>query len=295
MDGKPSQGSDLGLNFAATLPLKSLPRFTATELLTTVNEILARTGAGAELIPELTAFQEEDLTGRIWHRPKAPPRVGLTLNGVSISIQGYDRPWLDAGELDGLDDHGWAGGRAKLARAHARLEITEVEVANGLDFDQNYDRAVAMTVVAYAAARLSQAIGLVWRSSFRAVPDDTLAPLVAELVEGRAPAQLWLGRAPLPETAGRLMTRGLYPLLGGEIEVASTALTAEAAFEVALQLAVEILSSGESPADNELIDYDAGTAFRVGYRQGGADGEIPAIVLTHMPRHGGAERAAGAA
>lgn len=98
--------------------------------------------------------------------------------------------------------------------------------------------------------------------------------MVAELVDGRAPALLWLGCSPAPETAGRLMTRGFYPLLGGEIEVASTALAQEVAFEVALALAAEILAFGESPAENETIEFDARTAFHVGYRQGGDEGAI---------------------
>jgi len=170
-----------------------------------------------------------------------------------------------------------------VARARARLEITEAEAANCMDFNHNHDRAAAIIVIAHAAAKLAQAIGIVWHASGRAVSVEALDQLVAELVDGRAPASLWLGCSPAPETAGRLMTRGLYPLLGGEIEVASTA------------LAAEILASGESPAENETIEFDARTAFHVGYRQGGDEGAIPAIVLTHVPRQSDVERAAGAA
>jgi len=86
MAGEQPTGATLGLSFAATLPLRSLPRFTASELLAAVNDTLSQDGTAAELVPKLTVFQEEDLTGRIWHRPKSPPRIGLKLSGVVLLI-----------------------------------------------------------------------------------------------------------------------------------------------------------------------------------------------------------------
>jgi hypothetical protein len=284
---------DDGLNFAVTLPLRALPRFPAVELLAAVNGLIWSAGAAAQLVPDLTVFDDDDTTGRFWHRPKAPPRIGLTLNGVTLSIQGYDRPGFRIAELEALDDRDWPDGREKVARARAHLKITEVGPANGFDFDQNYDRAAVMTVVAQAAAKLAQAVGIVWHSSRRAMPVERLEPMVTALVDEQPPVSLWLGCS-TRRSAGRMLTRGLYPLLGAEVEVASAALTEEAAREVALALAADILDSGRVPAENETIDYDRQTVLHIGYRQGG-DTTVPAIVLTQIPRQSDLEPAAGAA
>jgi len=283
-----------GLSFVATLPLRRLPRFPAVELLATVNSMIWSAGAVAELVPELTRFEEGDVTARVWHRPKAPPRIVLTLNGVTVSVLGHDRPRFHGNDLDALDDSNWPDGRAQVARARAHLEITELEAGSGLDFDQNYDRAAAITVVAQAAAKLSDAVGVVWHPSRRAIAVENLGPLATALVEGQAPVPLWLGCSG-GESAERMVTRGLYPLLGAEIEVASTALAESVAREVAFGLAAEILESGELPAEDEKIGYGRHSDFHVGYRQDDGDGSVPAIVLTEVARQSNLKSAVGAA
>ena len=77
---------DFKLTFGATLPLKALPRFSSEELLVAVNCILIGTGAMAELQPELTAPEESSDDGRVWHRAKTPPRIGLSGNGGTSQI-----------------------------------------------------------------------------------------------------------------------------------------------------------------------------------------------------------------
>ncbi len=280
--------SDPRLAFAATLPLRALPRFSGVELLVAVNEILKDTGVTATLDPELTTFEQSPDDARVWNRPKAPPRIGLTVNGVTMLVEGRDRPAFSSSDLARLDIWSWPEGRARIARARTHVEIAEVQAADGSDLDHNYDRAAAVTVVAAAVAGLAGAAAVVWHASRRAVPAEQLAPLVAALAKGQAPVPLWLGCVARPAGARGVATRGLYPLLGAEIEVASRGLPVDAAFEVALELAVEIFRTGRPPADGAQLGYDRDAEFSVRHRAGGHPGAVPAVVLTQNTRLAGA-------
>jgi hypothetical protein len=273
-----SARSDSKLTFAATLPLKALPRFSCTELLAAVCKRLEGTGVTAMLDPELTTFEEQADEARIWHRSKALPRAGLVVNGVAMLVVGHNRAGLSAADLARLDIRSWPEARARITRARAHVEITEVRAVASSDLDHNYDRAAAVTIVAAAVARLADAVGVVWRPSGCAVPVEQLDPLVAALTMGQAPVPLWLGR---DERSAGAMTRGFYPLLGAEIAIASPELPADTAFEVALDLVAEILRSGEPPAHGAWLGYDENTEFSVRHRAGGNGSDVPTVVLIH--------------
>jgi hypothetical protein len=271
-----SARSDPRPAFGAKLPLTALPRFSGVELLVAVNEILKGTGVMATLEPELTTFDESPDDARVWNRPKAPPRIGLTVNGVTILIEGRDRPAFSASELSRLDV------RARISRTRAHVEITEVQATGGSDLDHNYDCAAAVTVVAAAVAGLAEAAAVIWNASRRAVPVEQLAAMVAALAQGQAPMPLWLGCVARPAGARGVATLGLFPLLGAEIEVASQDMSVDTAFGVALELAEEVLRSGEPPENGALLGYDRTTEFGVRYRANGHAGAAPAMVLSQI-------------
>jgi len=278
--------SEFKLTFGATLPVKALPRFSSEELLVAVNCILTGTGAVAELEPELTAPEATTDEGSIWHRQKAPPRVGLTVNSVTIQVEGCDRPAYDSTGLACLDIGSWPDGRERIGRTRAHVHISEVWAAGGSDFDHNCDRAAALTVVAEAVARVTEAIGVVWHASNSAVPIEHLSSMFAALAEGQAPMQLWLGCSARQEGARGAMTRGLYPLLGVEIEVASEDMAQDIAYELALDVVAEIFHTGNPPAKGTQLDFDPKSAFNVDYRTGSRkprhEGDLPKIVLTQV-------------
>ncbi|MCH8953528.1 MAG: hypothetical protein IID49_15605 [Proteobacteria bacterium] len=279
--------SDPAPAFGATLPMTALPRFSGLELLAAVNKILQGAGVTATLEPELTTFDASP-GERVWNRPKAPPRIGLSVNGVTILVEGHDRPAFRPSELARLDIRSWPEGRARVSRARCHVEITEVDVKSGADLDHNYDRAAAVTVVAAAVAGLAGAAAVVWHASRRAVAGEELAPLVAALAAGQAPVPLWLGCVARPAGARGVATRGLYALLGAEIEIASRNLPVEAAFEVAQELAAEIFRTGGPPEEGARLGYDRTTEFGVRYRSGSHAGAVPAVVLTQVTEPAGA-------
>lgn len=277
----------------ATLPMKQLPRFTVSDLLFTVRQMLADTSAEVDLDPALTSVEEAPHFARFWTRPKSPPTVGVLVNGITIAVTGHDRPAFNAEELGRLDTGQWLGGRCEIARGRAHVEVSEVCASLSADLDENHDRAVAVTVVAAAVSRLVETIGLVWHASNCCVAADRIPGLIADLEEGRAPVSLWLGAARVEAHAGRpagLATRGLYPLLGAEIEVSESRLPHAVALDIALALAERIIGAGEPPAHGARLSFGSGRDFLVRHLPRGCGTDVPALILIpeSMPEVAGA-------
>lgn len=277
--------------FAAVLTMRALPRFTPAELLTALNRILAKAGSSAELDPGLTRFEENAGTDRVWRRPQVPPRVGVVVAGVTLVIEGHDRPPFGVDEAGALEFRSWPAGARDIARARAHVRIFEAEPAIGADLDANHDRAAAVTAVAAAAAELAAPAGIVWEASGVAVPAGELVAALPALMAGEPPVALWIGTG--AEPWGGVATRGLYPLLGGEVEVRPAGLSQEMAGRVAMGVAAEILETGVPPAEGAQIAHGPRAVFYVRYR-GAEDGGAPAIVLDQAPP-GATDLAAGAA
>jgi len=266
----------------ATLPMKALPRFLPTDLVAVVNQMLA--GSNATVVPEptLTTIDETPAYARFWARPKTPPTVGLTVNGITIAVTGHDRPAFRLEDLPRIDAAAWPGGRSALARGRAHIEISEVRATLSADLDHNHDRAVAVTIVAAAVARLVETIGIVWHASRRCLPADRLPDLVRGLDEGRAPVLLWLGCEAVLARAGRpagLTTRGLYPLLGAEIEVSESGLSHAAALDIALDLAEQVIGAGTPPGHGVRLNFGPGRDFLVRHLPRGCGNDVPALIL----------------
>lgn len=290
-----TQQSDPRQTFGATLPLTVLPRFSGAELLVTICAMLEGTGVVATLDPGISTPDENSEAVRVWNRPKTPSRAGLTVNGVTIMVEGHDRSGFSPAELARLDFRSWPNGRARVGRARAHVEIKEIHTSGVSDLDHNYDRAAAVTIVAAAVARLADAAAVVWHTSLCAVPAAQSGSLVAALAMGQAPVPLWFGCPGRPVGASGAATRGLYPLLGAEIEVASPDLPTETAFKLALELVAEILRAGEAPAPGTWLDYDKHAEFRVRHQAPGHAGAVPAIVLTQAKQSIAPEVKVGAA
>lgn len=269
----------------AVLPMRALPRFTVSDLLFIVRQMLGGTPAVVDLDPALTREETTPDSARIWTRPKAPPAVGIRIDDIVVAVTGHDRPAFEPAAFATLDDTGWPGGRAELARGFGHVEVVEVGARMG-GLDHNHDRSVAVTVVAAAVARLVEVIGVVWLTSRRCLPPDRLPELIRELEEGLVPVSLWLGgtqREAQEDRPAALVTSGLYPLLGAEIEVGLGGAPGQAELAVARQLAEqvagEIIEAGDWPEHGARLDFGRRGAFEVRHHPGGHGGEVPVLAL----------------
>lgn len=288
--------------FSAILPMKALPRFTGADLAGVVSELLRGTGAAVAIEPNLTIEGEGSQNARFWNRMSSPPRVGLIIDDVTIVAEGHDRAAFAAEALDRLDTRLWADGRARVERACAHVAISEIQARQGGGLDRNYDRAAIVTVVAAAVARLVETVGIVWCASGCALPSERLPAIVAAMIKGSAPISLWLGQPDSMSGSGRgkfVSTRGFFPLLGAEIEVVAPEMTASDAFDLALEVATEIVRSGEAPAQGDRLQFTDDEAFCARWRakdgSAGGGGAVPTLVLTRIVDSAGDQILAGAA
>ena len=279
--------------FGATVATKCLPRFTCGELLAAVIRILDGTGARAELVASLTTFEAGSDRSRIWSRPKAPPRVGMDVNGITVVIEGRDRSAFGSVELAELEFRLWPGGEAAISRAWAHVSVSEVSAAGAYDADDNFVRAAAVTAVTAAVAELTAAVGVVWCTSRCAIPGEQLSGLTGALVSGEAPTDFWVTVSERQGAAAA--TRGLYALIGAEVEVQSSTLPHATARTVAMEVAKEIICAGQPPAEDEILVYARKTDFRVWYRDGDGTRSVPAVVLSDVTGARGSGFATGAA
>ncbi|HSF94686.1 MAG TPA: hypothetical protein VLA52_06625 [Thermohalobaculum sp.] len=266
----------------ATLPMKSLPRFTPHQLLHVLSKLIAGTGAEVDLEPSLTSYEEEPGAGGVWSRASAPPAVGINLNGVTIAVIGYDRPAFDTAEIAGLDAKYWPGAHGAIGRCRAHVEVAEVHARISSDLDQNHDRALALTLVSIAVARLVDVAGIVWHASLRCLPRAELLSLADDLATGTAPVNLWVGAdrfgAGDRRSAG-VVTRGLYQILGAELEVGQDSFPSEVAFEIALDLAERIITDGTLPEHASRLSFGLGREFVVRHMPRGHGNDAPVLAL----------------
>lgn len=272
--------AEVGPVLGATLPTRGLPRFTPRDLVAALNRILRTAGTSATLVPELTRDEQSPGGTRVWHRPQMPPRVGVDVAGVAVVVEGQDRPGLDARALEALEFRSWPAGMREIGRARAHVRVAEAGPGTGPDLDHNHDRAAALTAVAAAVAAVVTPLGVVWDASGVALAPDGLDEAMAALAEGAAPVGFWVAAA--ERARGGIETRGLYPLLGAEVEVAVPGLSPDASRTVALRLAAEILERGRPPAEGAEIANGRNGTLRVRYRGPESEGATPAVVLERM-------------
>ena len=264
----------------ATLPTRGLPRFAPRDLLAALNRILQTAGTSATLLPELTRNEQSPGGNRVWHRPQMPPRIGVDVAGVAVVVEGQDRPAFEARALEALKFLSWPSGMREIGRARAHVRVAEAGPGTGPDLDHNHDRAAAVTAVAAAVAAVATPVGVVWDTSGIALAPEGLDEAMAALAEGAAPVAFWVAAAEMGN--GGVATRGLYPLLGAEVEMAVPGVSPDASRRVALRLAAEILEQGRPPAEGAEIDNGRNGTLRVRYRGPESDGAAPAVVLERM-------------
>lgn len=266
----------------ATLPMKALPRFTPQDLQYEVWKMIETSGVEVEIVPSLTTTDCLPANSGVWSRAARPPVVGLNLNGVIVAVTGYDRPAYAADEIARLDESCWPRARAEIGRCRAHVEVAEVRARISQDLDENHDRALAVTIVAVAVSRLVEVEGIVWHASRCCLPLSGVARIAADLDKDVAPVELWIGldRFRYDDGQAGVSTRGLFQLLGAEIEVGQTGFPNEVAFDIALDLAERIVADGALPEHGARLSFGLGRDFVVRHMPRGLGIDTPALSLT---------------
>ncbi len=276
---------DPKVSFGATMALWHPPRFTAWELLDTVNEVLEGTGTRAEFDEEMKEeARQQPRFSLLGRRAKGPPSAILRVNGLKVLVGGADRPAFRGDALKArVNPALWAEGVRRLSASRGHVAIADAHPPSRRDVDLSYDRAVAVTVTAAAVSLLTDPCGIIWHPAGNATPPDVIPDFIQSLVDGVAPLPLWLRWLLIPPAEGRgpgVASRGLEPLLGREIEILPKNQSLEKTVGHLFEIAHRQVLKGTPLADGGEVGTRSRTWYFVVYEDRGVVTNAPVFRLT---------------
>jgi hypothetical protein len=187
-------------------------------------------------------------------------------------VTGHDRAAFEAEDLVRLDVNGWPGGRAEIVRCIGHVEVSEIRAATDREVHSGFDRATVVTLVATAVSHLVDCVGVVWHASLVSLRSSDMPVIASNLTAGQPPASLWLGASPFAERDGQpagVMTRGLYPVLGGEIGIGDTRMPRSVSIEIVMGLARQIIMCDSLPVQDIRVTVGGGQTYHLGHLPSG--------------------------
>ena len=282
------------LVFGATMALWQPPRFTAQELLDTVNDLLDGTGAVATFDEKMPQADREQRFSLLKRRMKGPPSAMLRVNGLLTLVGGGDSPAFVGKALkDRVNPALWSDGVQRLSQSRGHVMIADAHPPDPNDPDLNYDRAVAVTITAAAVSLLTDPVGIIWHPAGNATPPDVIPDFVQSLADGLAPLPLWLRWLLVPPTHGRnpgAASRGLEALLGLEIEIRPNDYSLEKTVNDLFHISAVHTRTGKAPADGSQVGTKDKTWYHVVHQDHGAVTDTPIARLTPVTDYSGDER-----
>ena len=282
------------LVFGATMALWQPPRFTARELLDTVNDLLEGTGAVASFDKKMPLADQEQRFSLLKRRLKGPPSAMLRVNGLFTLVGGGDNPAFVGNALkDRVNPALWSDGVQRLSQSRGHVMIADAHPPDLNDPDLNYDRAVAVTLTAAAVALLTDPVGIIWHPAGNATPPDVIPDFVQSLADGLAPLPLWLRWLLVPPTQGRnpgAASRGLEALLGLEIEIAPNDFSLEKTVNDLFHISAVHVRTAKAPPDGSQVGTKDKTWYHVIHKEHGAVTKTPIARLTPVTDYSGEER-----
>lgn len=258
--------------FAATLPLAEptlIPRRRVVSLVRTLVE-----EAGGEIREHdandtLDALQREPGLLEFGKPEPEHQLIALWVGGVGVAIILAPVRLKDIEGLASLfspNDWEWIGRDVKRHKAHVAIyEFGFEGREQPAGPDAAFNRAAAVTSVAAALGEELGALAVCWHTASNALRPDGLASAREDIVKGRAPVDLWMRVYRTMANPGEhpgVITSGLNPFIGHEIEVTPSATDVLIAQNFVRWLAVDIVDRGRPIADGEAIRMDDETAAR---------------------------------
>lgn len=238
--------------------------------------VVAHAGATVELHPLMrngVPAQRSSGLGRLFPI-KAPEMSGhdlfFVVADVAIWIAFHDRPIGDADEVGRfVNPEAWPGGRTALSSHRAHIEICDLGLMGRRQMsppDAAFNRAVAVTAAAAAVVRAAMPLALLWLPARGALAPADFRDQLARVLAGRAPLELWMRwfflRAGEGERPG-VITRGLIPFIGREIEVRPSPRPESEALALAFATASFLIDQRGAVKDGQLVTPVPGLSARV--------------------------------
>ncbi|HUF55938.1 MAG TPA: hypothetical protein VMM55_05185 [Thermohalobaculum sp.] len=265
--------------FTATLPLAEpteMPRRRVVSLVTRAVEEAGGEAREHEINGVLDGLQREP--GLVQLRKPEPEHqlIALWLGGVGVAITLAP---VRIKDVDGLATFFAPRDWDEVGRAVKRHKAHVVLYDFGFDGEEQpagrdaaFNRAAAVTTAAAALGGELGALAVAWRASSTALKPEGLAGAREDLVREHAPLDLWTRyyrTEALPGEHQGIVTSGLAPFVGHEIEIPSSPTDVRLAQNFARQLAADLLDRGLEISDGGIVKGADDLAARVERGVGG--------------------------
>lgn len=214
-------------HFAAYLPLAEPASVELETVYDKVKTLVSHGGAEVFLHPRQKKLEQGG--GRLFGfrgGGREPKMFFLVVSGVGIWIVLREAPLNGVVDLPKwVNPETWPDGLDGMRGHRAAIEIYDLGLMKGSVgpvLDVAFNRAVAVTVAAAAMAQIVPPLGLLWHPARGALPPAAFRDQIGRVIQGAAPLELWMRwyyLRPEPGERPGVITRGLMPFVGREIEV----------------------------------------------------------------------------
>ncbi|MFO1033970.1 MAG: DUF4261 domain-containing protein [Hyphomicrobiales bacterium] len=190
-------------------------------------------------------------------------RVGDTI----IAVLNFDVPQPpDTMEVNFKVNFLWQEARQVLSehKAHTVLAIMK----EPKEFAETKSACTALAMAALALASRKETIALQWAPSRALLHGQAIFHEIEDIQAGRLPLDLWLAYSPWAEReTGKigLMTVGLEPFVGREIEMVPRKESLGSSVQRAMAMAEYLLTKGPVVKDGDTVGYSATEHLKVTY------------------------------
>jgi hypothetical protein len=263
-------------HFAAILPMPSaVPPPDIGALMSGVRAVVAHAGALVDLHPLMKGGGPDKGGGLARLMPsRAPVQTGqdyfIVVADVALWVAWRTVPLDHYGELPRfVNPETWPGDPAQLATHGGHVEICDLGLVTRRPMsaqDAAFNRAVAVTAVSAAIVRMALPLGILWHPARSALPPKLFRDQLGRVLAGQAPLELWMRWFFLRGADGQrpgIITRGLAPFIGREVEVRPSTRPEAEAMALAFAAASHLIDRGGYIADGQIFSPTPGLSARV--------------------------------
>lgn len=216
--------------------------------------------------------------------PDAP--ILMDLGGTLITVLFVDKP-IPADALSHAIrvDRMWPEASKRLATHRAHAIVATLSEAQ--DFAQARTNAYTVTLAAAALCALMPTIGVYWGAGDTVVEASRFVQSASAMTQGRVPADMWFQllwldgpRTPAHERTLAVLTTGLAPFVGREIEFLPAALPPAVIAERVLGTIVYLLMNGPVLNDGDTLGISESERIRIQHLPAGQRPNLPILVLS---------------
>lgn len=211
----------------------------------------------------------------------------LMINNIPYSVLQIEQPLpRNAYESAARSQRSWPEAASVLANSRSHLVIGPLRPTHGVH-QAALQAAVDLTRLCSALVEIEGARAVLWTTGNVLVEASRFQLAARELAQTRLPVMTWISVVPVvgPKTLRgeqtfAMLTTGLEPFVGREIEFPPSTMKPEDITKRVLVLAHMLVSNGAFVKDGETIDMSMGAPVLVKYQTEGQRPGVPVLSVS---------------